>query len=74
MTARKGISKKIRFEVFKRDSFKCQYCGCSAPDVVLEVDHINPVSKGGANNILNYVTSCYDSKRRKSIKLMSNTS
>mgnify|MGYP003405974009 CR=1 FL=1 len=51
---RKTISKKIRFEVFKRDNFTCQYCGRMAPDVVLEVDHINPVSKGGDNDISNY--------------------
>ena len=31
-TKRKTISKKTRFEVFKRDSFKCQYCGASAPE------------------------------------------
>lgn len=30
---RKAISKRVRFEVFKRDSFKCQYCGKCAPDV-----------------------------------------
>jgi len=29
---RKSLSKKVRFEVFKRDSFQCQYCGASAPD------------------------------------------
>lgn len=52
------LSKKIRFEVFKRDGFKCQYCGKSAPDVVLHVDHINPVSNGGTNDIMNLITSC----------------
>jgi 5-methylcytosine-specific restriction endonuclease McrA len=46
-TKRKGLSQTIRFEVFKRDAFKCQYCGKSAPEVTLEVDHIIPVSKGG---------------------------
>lgn len=63
---RKNISKKLRFEVFKRDSFKCQYCGSSAPDVVLNVDHIKPVSKGGTNSILNLVTSCFDCNSGKS--------
>jgi 5-methylcytosine-specific restriction endonuclease McrA len=48
-----AISKKIRFEVFKRDSFICQYCGRSAPNVTLEVDHIEPISKGGTDDILN---------------------
>ena len=43
MSKRKSLSKKIRFEVFKRDKFTCQYCGKTAPNVVLEVDHIEPV-------------------------------
>lgn len=63
---RKAISKKVRFEVFKRDSFTCQYCGAAAPDVILHVDHIDPVSKGGDNNILNLITSCADCNGGKS--------
>lgn len=62
---RKSLSNKLRFEVFKRDSFTCQYCGKMAPDVVLEVDHIHPVSKGGDNDILNLVTSCMECNRGK---------
>lgn len=58
MAKRKPIGKQLRFEVFKRDGFKCQYCGCSAPDVILHVDHIDPVSKGGDNDIMNLITSC----------------
>lgn len=57
---RKAISKKLRFEVFKRDGFTCQYCGKKAPDVVLHVDHVAPVAKGGKNDILNLITSCSD--------------
>lgn len=63
---RKAISKKLRFEVFKRDKFKCVYCGASAPDVVLQVDHIDPVAKGGDNNILNLATSCFACNSGKS--------
>ena len=66
MAERKTISKKIRFEVLKRDKFTCQYCGASAPSVVLEIDHIKPVSKGGKNDLLNLVTSCKDCNRGKS--------
>lgn len=57
---RKPMSKKLRFEVLKRDSFTCQYCGQSAPNVVLNVDHIEPVAKGGTNSIINLITSCFD--------------
>lgn len=72
--ARKSLSKKVRFEVFKRDNFTCQYCGGKAPQVVLEVDHIEPVSKGGTNDILNLVTSCFDCNRGKSDRRLSDDS
>ena len=73
-TERKPISKRMRFEVFKRDGFACQYCGKKAPDVILEVDHIEPVSKGGKTVMLNLVTSCYKCNRGKSnIKLSDNS-
>lgn len=71
---RKNIPNKLRFEVFKRDSFTCQYCGQSAPNVVLEVDHLLPVSKGGDNDILNLITSCWACNNGKSnILLTDNT-
>ncbi|MCK9350869.1 MAG: HNH endonuclease [Clostridiales bacterium] len=60
MSKRKGLSKKVRFEVFKRDSFKCAYCGKSPPAVTLEVDHIVPVADGGENDMSNLITSCHD--------------
>ena len=65
---RKSITKSVRFEVFKRDGFKCQYCGASAPDVILEVDHIVPVAEGGENDIMNLITSCRDCNRGKGKK------
>jgi len=58
MAERKSIPKKARFEVFKRDNFTCQYCGRSAPEIVLEIDHVKPVKEGGSNDIMNLVTSC----------------
>lgn len=71
MAKRKNISKSVRFEVFKRDNFTCQYCGRSAPEVILEVDHIIPVAKGGNNDILNLITSCRECNRGKSAKELS---
>lgn len=55
---RKPIGKKLRFDVLKRDDFICAYCGSSPPSVVLQVDHIFPVSQGGTNTIDNLITSC----------------
>lgn len=57
-------------EVFKRDCFKCQYCGRGAPEIVLELEHITPLSKGGTNDILNLVTSCWQCNSGKSDKLL----
>ncbi|WP_312800423.1 HNH endonuclease [Pseudomonas sp.] len=74
MTNRKTLSKAVRFEVFKRDSFTCQYCGAKSPDVVLHVDHINPVSKGGDNEVINLITSCESCNLGKSDRLLSDTS
>ena len=48
----------IRFKILDRDNFTCQYCGRSAPEVKLEVDHINPVKNGGDNSSENMVTAC----------------
>jgi len=36
-----------------------------APDVVLEIDHINPVVNGGNNGMMNLITSCFDCNRGK---------
>jgi hypothetical protein len=71
MASRKSISKKTRFEVFKRDSFTCQYCGRMAPDVILEIEHVNPVANGGENDLLNLVTSCRDCNSGKGARLLS---
>ena len=56
----------MRFEVLKRDGFQCRYCGARAPDVMLEVDHIDPVSLGGSDDFLNLTTACQDCNRGKS--------
>ncbi len=61
-----AILKKLRFEVFKRDGFQCSYCGKQPPEVVLEVDHIEPKSKKGKDNIENLITACFDCNRGKS--------
>ncbi len=72
--ARKPLSKRVRFEVFKRDQFKCQYCGGAAPDVLLTIDHVQPQSKGGANDILNLVTACSGCNSGKSAISLSDDS
>ena len=66
-----AISKRTRFEVFKRDGFICQYCGGTPPGVVLEVDHIFPVhpknksEDPGSDTVDNLLTACKDCNRGK---------
>lgn len=60
-----AITKKIRFEIFKRDGFACAYCGKTPPEITLEVDHIEPKSKGGKDDINNLITACFDCNRGK---------
>lgn len=67
-----AVTKKVRFDVFKRDGFTCQYCGNHPPDVTLELDHINPKSKGGDDDVNNLLTSCFDCNRGKSNHKLSN--
>lgn len=62
---RRSVSKKLRFDIFKRDGFACQYCGQKPPSVVLELDHVVPVSSGGGNDEDNLLTSCFDCNRGK---------
>lgn len=58
MSERKAVSKRTRFEVFKRDSFKCVYCGNHPPAVLLHIDHVIAVAEGGTNDEENLVTAC----------------
>lgn len=71
MADRKPISKRLRFEVFKRDNFTCQYCGAKAPDAVLHIDHIHPVVDGGTNDVTNLITACSDCNLGKGAALLS---
>ena len=55
-----------RYEVLERDKFQCQACGQYAPNVRLEVDHIDPIANGGGNEIENLQTLCYACNQGKS--------
>jgi len=53
----------IRFFILRRDGFTCRYCGASPiddPTVRLQIDHIEPKSKGGLNVHENYITACFN--------------
>ena len=69
---RVSLNNSIRYDIMKRDCFKCKICGDSpalTPSTVLEVDHIVPVTKGGENTIDNLQTICRACNSGKNNKL-----
>jgi diadenosine tetraphosphate (Ap4A) HIT family hydrolase/5-methylcytosine-specific restriction endonuclease McrA len=60
------ISGTIRYEVLKNAKNKCELCGISSEVKALEVDHIQPRSKGGSDDISNFQALCYSCNAMKS--------
>ena len=67
----KKVTSKKRWLVLVRDKFTCQFCGRSAPNVELEIDHIIPKSKGGKARLDNLQVSCVQCNRSKQDMLLS---
>lgn len=64
-----SLSSRVRFEVLKRDAFRCQYCGKQAgAGAELEIDHIIPRAKGGTDDKENLITACKECNNGKSSK------
>jgi len=55
-----AISKRLRYEILRRDQNTCHYCGGKAPDVTLTIDHVLPVTLGGSDEANNLVAACRD--------------
>jgi hypothetical protein len=58
MSPRTPLSKRTRFEILKRDGFRCVYCGATPMDQPLHVDHVLAVANGGSDDPANLVASC----------------
>ena len=65
---RSKVTPSLRYDVLKRDNFRCQLCGKSGKDILLEVDHILPISKGGKTEWSNLRTLCKECNRGKGAK------
>ncbi len=62
---------KKRFSILERFNFTCMYCGRKPPEVILEVDHIHPRSKGGKNEKENLTVACRECNVGKSNTIIS---
>ncbi|HET7274426.1 MAG TPA: HNH endonuclease [Longimicrobiaceae bacterium] len=48
----------LRARVFRRDSYRCVYCGEEFPGEQLTLDHVEPRMRGGDQSEGNLVTAC----------------
>ncbi|MFQ5924683.1 MAG: HNH endonuclease [Dehalococcoidia bacterium] len=55
--------KLTRLEVFRRDEYRCQYCGRETRELTL--DHVIPRHKGGRHIWENVVSACIPCNNRK---------
>jgi 5-methylcytosine-specific restriction endonuclease McrA len=66
------VTSKLRNFIKSRDNDTCRSCSVSLaaePHLLLEVDHVIPVSKGGMSTPENLQTLCWRCNRTKSNKL-----
>ena len=67
------MTSKLRIQIKERDNYTCCQCGNSThaePNLLLEIDHIIPVAKGGLTKEDNLQTLCWKCNRSKGAKLI----
>lgn len=67
------MTARLRECIKHRDNYTCKTCSASIavePNLLLEVDHIVPVSRGGMSAVENLQTLCWRCNRRKSNKIL----
>ena len=67
------MTSKLREKIKQRDNYTCQHCGNSTerePNLLLEIDHIIPLSKNGQSTEDNLQTLCWKCNRSKGSKII----
>ena len=67
------MTQKLRLAIKERDHYTCCICGNSTnnePNLLLEIDHIKPIAKGGLTVEDNLQTLCWKCNRNKGAKLI----
>ena len=67
------MTQKLREKIKIRDNYTCKFCGNSIykeSNLLLEIDHIIPISKGGITAENNLQTLCWKCNRSKSNKII----
>lgn len=68
MTERGKISKQLRLNVYDKYNGHCAYCGCEITLQQMQVDHVHPLAKDGADTFDNMVPACRSCNHYKSIR------
>jgi hypothetical protein len=71
------MTSNLREKIKVRDNYRCQICHLSASDeknLLLEIDHIIPLSKGGITSEDNLQTLCWKCNRSKGSKILEDSS
>jgi len=66
------MTSRLREKIKQRDGYACKMCGVSVekePNLLLEIDHIIPVSRGGMTTEDNLQTLCWRCNRSKGAKV-----
>lgn len=67
------MTPKLRNSIKERDNYTCCMCENSTdiePNLLLEIDHIYPLSKGGMTEVNNLQTLCWKCNRSKGAKII----
>lgn len=67
------MTQGLRKWIKERDDFTCQSCGISSyneRNLLLEIDHIVPLSRGGITSEDNLQTLCWKCNRSKGAKIL----
>jgi hypothetical protein len=62
----RAISKRTRVLLLQRDGYRCRFCGTTAAEARLHVDHVMPRTRGGTDTLDNLATLCEDCNTGKS--------
>ena len=62
---RKTFSAELKAELYKAQAGKCMYCGRKLSIDLMDIDHKNPIAKGGSNSKRNLQLLCRTCNTRK---------
>lgn len=65
MMKRKHLNKTERQKVYQKTKGHCAYCGCSIAITDMQIDHVFPLHRGGADEYDNMLPACRSCNHRK---------